>query len=315
MSDFTARPSLQEEFKRWLKRRLPASSRVSVRRWLDRWNKPSTQQQILAQTGQVNDLFALWIYEQAKASPRFAEEGRLLAHGFSVYSQHDEDGIIEEIFRRIGETDRYFVEFGVGDGIENCTSYLVLKGWRGSWIDGSAVCCEGVRANYPNAIADGRLRLLNRFIDAENIEALFQEMQVPESFDFLSIDIDYNDYWVWNAIKRYSPRVVTVEYNASFRATVSCSVKYNPSGCWDGSNFYGASLKAFELLGREKGYTLVGCNYTGVNAFFVRNDLVGKLFAAPYTSENHYEPARYFVRMPNGHKPKVGEVFRPGNQS
>lgn len=81
-----------------------------------------------------------------------------------------------------------------------------------------------------------------------------------------------------------------------------------PAAIWDGTNHMGCSLKALEHLGNEKGYRLVGCNYTGVTSFFVREDLLGDHFAAPYTSENHYEPPRYFVRMPNGHPANFGPL-------
>jgi hypothetical protein len=132
---------------------------------------------------------------------------------------------------------------------------------------------------------------------------------VPAEFDFLSIDIDRNDYWIWRAIEHYTPRVVAVEYNASFKASVACTVPYAPDAAWDGySNYYGCSLKALQHLADEKGYCLVGCNYTGVTAFFVRSDCVEDRFLDPYTSENHYERPRYFTRMPNGHAPAFGPV-------
>jgi len=248
------------------------------------------------------------LYDQAKSSPRFQDPLRLPGSGFKVYSQHDEDGIIEEIFRRIGATDKYFVEFGVGDGLENCTTYCLLKGWTGAWIDGSAICYEGILQNMAPFLREGKLKVRYSFITAENIETLFAELGVPREFDFLSIDIDRNDYWVWEAIGHYNPRVVAIEYNASFKQTVACVVPYDATATWEGNNYYGASLKAFEILGAKKGYSLVGCNYTGVTAFFVRDDLTGDRFAQPFTSENHYEPPGYFIRMPNGHAQGFGPV-------
>ena len=290
--------------------RMPRSFKARARRAIDRGTRPSMLSQVHAQAGQTNDLLARLLYERALESPRFAEPGRLLRHGFKVYSQHDEDGIIEEIFRRIGTTDRHFVEFGVGDGLENCTTYLLLNGWTGAWIDGSAACYEGILHNLDFLLREGRLQAMNSFVTMENIERLFEQLAVPEEFDLLSIDIDRNDYWLWKAITRYRPRIVAIEYNASFKGTASCTVPYAPTAIWDGTNHYGASLKALEHLGRAKGYRLVGCNFTGVTAFFVRDDCAGDHFAAPYTSEHHYEPPRYFVRMPNGHRPNFGPVVR-----
>lgn len=291
-----------------LTRALPSSWKAGARKIVDRLTRPSKTQLLLEQASQTNDLLANLLYTQAFSTPRFQDEKRLLRHGFKVYSQHDEDGIIEEIFRRIGTRDKFFVEFGVGDGLENCTTYCLLKSWRGVWIDGSAACMEAIQKNLAFAIKGGFLRTKYSFITAENIEGLFAELQVPEEFDFLSVDIDRNDYWVWDAIRKYRPRVVAIEYNASFKQTAACVIPYDPSASWDWTNYSGASLKALELLGRQKGYELVGCNYTGVTSFFVRRDLLGGLFAEPYTSENHFEAPRYFVRMPNGHRANFGPL-------
>ncbi|HSA55995.1 MAG TPA: hypothetical protein VLE53_09835 [Gemmatimonadaceae bacterium] len=288
------------------------SGRARLRRTVDRLSAPSVHHEILAQVGQTNDLLARLLYEQLRLSPRATDTTRLLHHGYKVYSQHDEDGIIEEIFRRVGSTNRYFVEFGAGDGLENCTLYLVLKGWRGAWIDGSAVCHEMIQRNLESVIREGRLRARHALITAENIEHLFRELDVPAEFDLLSIDIDRNDYWVWRAIAAWRPRVVAIEYNASFGPTASCVVPYDPYAVWNLTNWFGASLKALEHLGREKGYSLVGCNLTGVTAFFVRRDLAEGQFAAPFTAENHFESAKYFLRMPNGHRPGFGATVCVG---
>ncbi|HTV60921.1 MAG TPA: hypothetical protein VMJ93_18755 [Verrucomicrobiae bacterium] len=242
------------------------------------------------------------------ATPRYRESRRLLQYGFKIYSQHDEDGIVEEIFRRIGTTNRFFVEFGVGEGVENCTTYCLLKDWKGVWIDGSAECFERLQRTFEFLIAQGRLRAKYSFIMAENIESLFEELEVPKEFDFLSIDIDRNDYWVWKAIVNYRPRLVAIEFNSSFGKSASCVVPYHSRAIWDGTNYTGCSLKALENLGNEKGYRLVGCSFSGVTSFLVREDLLGDHFASPYTSENHYEPPRYFVRMPNGHPPNFGPL-------
>lgn len=288
------------------------TGRARLRRTVDRLSAPSVHQEILAQVGQTNDLLARLLYERLRESPRATDPTRLLRYGYKVYSQHDEDGIIEEIFRRVGTTNRTFVEFGAGDGLENCTLYLVLRGWSGAWIDGSAVCYELIQRHLASVIREGRLRVRHALITAENIEALFRELAVPAEPDFLSIDIDRNDYWVWRAIVAWRPRVVAIEYNASFGPAVSCVVPYDPNAVWNLTNHFGASLKALEYLGAEKGYTLVGCNLTGVTAFFVRDDLVSDRFATPFTAENHFESATYFLRMPNGHKPGFGDTLSVG---
>jgi hypothetical protein len=293
---------------RRLSNALPMTTKARLRRSLDRMTQPKMIDQVRAQTSQTNDLLAAFLYSNAFQSERFREPRRLLGYGFKVWAQHDEDGIIEEIFRRIGTTNQFFVEFGAGDAIENTTLYPLAKGWSGAWIDGSAACYESIQIRMRHFIESGRLRTKHSFITAENIEQLFRELDVPDEPDLLVIDIDRNDFWVWKAITRYRPRVVCIEYNASFKQTLSCAVPYNPTAINEGNNYYGASLKALEILGREKGYSLVGCNFTGVDAFFVRNDLLADRFAEPYTAENHYEPPRYFCRMPNGHRPAFGPL-------
>jgi hypothetical protein len=76
---------------------------------------------------------------------------------------------------------------------------------------------------------------------------------------------------------------------------------YNPEHVWDNTVYEGASLKSLEILGAEKGYNLVGCNLIGVNAFFIRKDLTQDRFPSPFTSENHYEAPRYFLKRSVGH--------------
>lgn len=241
-------------------------------------------------------------------SPRHQDSRCLLRSGYRVYSQNEEDGILDEIFRRIGARSRYFVEFGVGDGLENNTLYRLLRGWRGAWIEGDRERAELIAKRTARMRASGALALKHAFITAENIEDLFDELAVPESFDLLSIDIDGNDYWVWRAIEHYAPRVVVIEYNAGFGPSAEWVLRYDPDFTWDGTRNVGASLKSLELLGLEKGYRLVGCNLKGINAFFVRADLVKDQFLAPFTAENHYEPPRYHLWFSTGHRKDPAEL-------
>jgi hypothetical protein len=285
------------------------SMKARFRRTLDRWTRPGTAERTLAHVIELHNLTSMMAWEQARTTPRFQDEKRLLRYGGKVWSQNDEDGMIAEIFRRVGTTNREFVEFGAGDGSENLTLYSLAAGWSGTWIDGSAACYEAVQSGMRPFIREGRLRMKYSFITADNIEDLFRELGVPAEPDLLVIDIDRNDYWVWRAITHYRPRVVCIEYNGSWGPSLNCVVPYEPTAIWAYNNYYGASLKALEILGAKKGYCLVGCNWTGVNAFFVREDLVnGDLFAEPFTSENHYEPPRYYCRFPGGHAPAFGPV-------
>src|SRR5215471_17621430 len=246
-----------------------------------------------------------WSEEMAK--PRYADPKRLLRYGFKVYSQNDEDGIIQEIFQRIGAHTRRFVEFGVENGFECNTAKLLVEGWRGLWIEASSKMVAQMNNHFASFISDGRLKILEQRVTAENINSLFVEADVVGEIDILSIDIDYNDFWVWKAIEVIKPRVVVIEYNTTLRPPLSLVVPYEPSGVWKGGNYFGASLEALVRLGRAKGYRIVGCCFAGVNAFFVRDELCGDLFLEPATSEEHYEPDRYFYRMmPAGHAGRPG---------
>jgi hypothetical protein len=227
------------------------------------------------------------------ANPRYADPLRLLGSSCKHFSQNDEDGIIEEIFRRIGTDTKFFVEFGSGNGRENNTLYLLLKGWQGCWIDGSEKHIADCAENAGSFVKSGHLRLKNAMITVENIEQLFRTLEVPEQFDLLSIDVDGNDFHLWQALSAFRPRVVVMEYNAILGPEVDAVMQYNPSHVWDLTTRFGASLLALEKLGTALGYCLVGCNFNGINSFFVRKDLVNDQFCQPYTAANHYEPFRY----------------------
>jgi hypothetical protein len=250
-------------------------------------------------------LLRYWDDELAK--PRNADPKRLLRHGFKMYSQCDEDGIIQEIFRRIGAKHRTFIEFGVETGIECNTVKLLIEGWRGLWLDGAPGNIAQIRSRFDSFFRENRLQAIQSLVTAENINALIGQGGVSGEIDFLSIDIDQNDYWVWQAIEVVKPRVVAIEYNATLRPPFSGVVPYNPTQAWDLSNYFGASLEALVRLGRRKGYRLVGCSISGVNAFFVHEGCAGDHFLDPPTAEEHYEPPRYFFGLlTGGHRPNPG---------
>jgi hypothetical protein len=215
--------------------------------------------------------------------------------GAKLYSQCDEDGIIAEIFRRIGGgTGGAFLEIGCGNGIENNTHALLLAGWRGTWVDGDPKNIERIRANLPQSAA---LAVVQQLVDTQNVA------QLPlKDLDFLSLDIDGNDLHVLRAILETArPRVICVEYNAKFPPPQVISVAYNPGHAWAGDDYHGASLQAF--VDAATGYRLVACNVAGTNAFFVREDCVKKKFK-PYTAAELYQPPRFnLVWQIAGHPP------------
>ena len=244
---------------------------------------------------------------QALREERYADPKRLERHGFKVYSQFDEDGIIQEIFRRIGTTDRRFVEFGVENGLENNTLKLLLDGWHGLWIEGSEGWVTAIRTRFADVLSAGRLTVRPAFITAENISDLVAPWATGE-IDLLSIDIDGNDFHIWEALRAIRPRVVVIEYNAKFPPPMSIVQEYRAENIWKGTDYMGASLEALVRLGARLGYSLVGTNFVGLNAFFVRDDLLSGNFQAPFSAGNHYNRAKYFLwkLYVSGHPPDWG---------
>ena len=244
-------------------------------------------------------------YNEIKNSSKYDDLKKLNRFEFQVFSQNGEDGIIEEIFNRIGTSNKIFVEFGVGNGLENNTLYLLLNNWSGLWIECNKKNISNIKKKFKSKLVNKELILKETIVTAENIEQIFSDSKIPSEFDLLSIDIDGNDYWVWEAIKIYKPRVIVIEYNAIFPANKEWIIDYKSTRLSDGSSFFGASLKAYENLGNKKGYKLVGCNIIGNNAFFVREDLVKNKFSEPFNSDNHYEPPRYFAVSKMGLKRNI----------
>jgi hypothetical protein len=229
------------------------------------------------------------------AQPRYGEPGRLERHGYKVWSQNEEDGLLAEIFRRIGTGPRTFVEFGVTDGRECNTLKLLVEGWRGLWMESSAQHCVEIRRIFAAPLAEGRLELKETSVSAENIGALLAGSRAGAGeLDLLSIDIDGNDYHVLEAIRGLRARVLVIEYNSKFPPPMDVVAPYDPARVWDGSDYGGASLQAIANLAARRGYRLVGTNITGSNAFFVREDLAGGRFAPPDV-EALYNPPRIWL--------------------
>jgi len=229
-------------------------------------------------------------------APRLADSRRLPKFGYRVYSQSDEDGILHEIFRRIGERNRTFVELGSGDGLENNTLFLLVQGWRGLWLEGSERRVTSAKRALAREIREGRLTVAQHFVTAKNVNEAIARHAPEGELDLLSIDLDGNDYYILEAVQAVKPRVIVAEYNAKFPPDVAWTIEYNEAHRWDATDYYGASLKALEILLAKRGYVLVGCNLLGSNAFFIREELAtDPPFCSPFTAENHYEPARFFL--------------------
>ena len=246
--------------------------------------------------------------ERLLAGPRYADPKALGRYERQVFSQCGEDGIIAEIFRRIGTGSRRFLEIGVGDGLQNNTAFLLMQGWSGHWIDADS---EGIRSclgTFRQQLQEGRLHVRQAFLTAENVGEVVDSLGVEDDLDLFSLDVDQNTFWIWKALQKLRPRVAVVEYNPHIPPDVDWKVAYEAEATWDGTSHFGASLKALENLAGERGLRLVGCTLAGFNAFFVREDLCADRFEEPFNSEHHYEPFRPFLVRRAGHRAGWGEA-------
>lgn len=194
---------------------------------------------------------------------------------FSAFSQWGEDGIIDWLISKIPAIPKTFVEFGVSDYREANTRFLLqLRNWRGLVIDSSSANIQNIRRQ--DISWRYQLDCFSDFITRENINSLISRAHFYGEIGLLSIDIDGNDYWVWESITQVNPVIVVIEYNAVFGDLQPITVPYYPefyrTKAHYSNLYFGASLPALIYLGGKKGYDFVGSNTAGGNAFFVRND-------------------------------------------
>lgn len=209
----------------------------------------------------------------------------LTPYELRVFSQNGEDGVINEIVRRAGAPSRYFVEIGASSFEANCVLLADVFGWHGLFIDASERQYKRLRSKYETA-ADVAVR--KTLVTPDNVERILADARVPLQLDVLSIDIDGEDYYLWEAIESHRPRVVVIEYNAALGSERQL---VQPRGRSVGTALYGASIRALESLAAAKGYLLVHTELTGNNAFFVRDDLPGEFpdpSDVPRRSPNFY---------------------------
>ena len=203
--------------------------------------------------------------------------------GFQAYSQTNEDGILLFIFSIIGTTNKRCVEICAGHGMECNTANLIINhGWIGLLVDGNPECVRQGREFYETNKATFVYPpvFICSWIKKDNVNALLSENGFQGEIDLLSLDMDGVDYWIWETIEVISPRVVVLEYQDIIGPEKSLAVPYADN--FDAHkypttqgmpNFCGASLSAFVKLAQRKGYRLVGCNRSGYNAFFIKNNL------------------------------------------
>lgn len=194
---------------------------------------------------------------------------------FAVFSQFGDDGIIQWLVHHLDIPSRTFVEFGVENYRESNTRFLMMNdNWSGLVMDGSeSNVAEIVQAEY---FWRHELTAKAAFIDKDNINTLLASHAPGREIGLLHIDVDGNDYWIWNAIDAISPIALILEYNSVFGIDRAITVPYDKAFDRTAAHFsnlyFGASLRALHQLSMRKGYAFIGSNSAGNNAYFVRRD-------------------------------------------
>ena len=218
----------------------------------------------------------------------------LADYEFKVFSQWGEDGIVQYLSRVIELRHKTFIEFGVESFMEaNCRFLLMKDNWSGYVIDGSSSNIAKLKSSY--FYWKYHIDAVDAFITKENINDLLLKSCFDEDLGILSIDIDGNDYFILEAINTVRPRILICEYNDVFGATRMISVPYEPDFLRTRKHhsnlYFGASLSAITFLANKKGYSLVGTNSNGCNAFFVRDDLLNEKVKV-LTAEQAFSPSK-----------------------
>lgn len=202
---------------------------------------------------------------------------KLAETGFRVFSQFEEDGKLLFIFSVIGMDNKTFIEIGSDDGVNsNCANLHCNFGWHGLFIDGNEKAIKRGRkfySKYPHP-----WNYSPKFVCAkvlkENINHIIGGAGFNGEVGLLSIDIDGNDYWIWDSLEIVSPRVVIIETHNEF-GYEDIVVPYDPNYFFPGKHsvYHGASPVAMRNLARQKGYRLVGANEMGFNFIFIKNGI------------------------------------------
>jgi hypothetical protein len=224
---------------------------------------------------------------------------------FSIFSQWNEDGANSILVRSIDIKSRRFIEFGVETYMESNTRFLMANNnWAGLVIDGSSEHIRTIKGS--DWYWKSNLTAVCAFVNTKNIETIIADNGFDGEVGLLSIDIDGNDYWIWESMNNVEPAIVVIEYNALFGNDRAITVPYKEDFVRENENssylYWGASLPALKHLAGQKGYIFVGCESHGVNAFFVRKDKINKKL------ENLAATARYYAPQFRQSRNKLGQL-------
>lgn len=198
-------------------------------------------------------------------------------YSFSIFSQFNEDGIIQFLISNLDIKNHSFIEIGVENYEEANTRFLLENNcWQGTIIDSSSENVSYIKKQ--NYYWRYNLKVKDAFVTKENINEIIKTDYQYQNVGLLSIDIDGNDYWIWDSINNIKPDILVIEYNSLFGPDESLSLKYDKNFIRPQMGIfrclYGASLQALTKLSIKKGYSLVAVNSNGNNAFFVKNELL-----------------------------------------
>lgn len=233
----------------------------------------------------------------------------LVKKGQKYYSQNDEDGILLEILSRIGLLDQKdrpsFMEYGVGNGLENNSIILLMLGWIGAWA--------GNQDLEFKAYDKKKLHYSQGWVSLDNILTIYSSglssLDLAE-YDVVSMDLDGNDFHFIKAILEsgHKPKVFITEYNSKFPPPINFTVAYDPSHVFSGNDYMGASLQTLHDLFAAQGYFLAACNITGSNAFFVHGDYRNRFTDVPQSIHQLFAPPNYGIVTRSGHPPSAQTI-------
>lgn len=200
---------------------------------------------------------------------------------FSGLSQNGEDGIINVLKNQLTKSNRYFIEIGTSDGLENNSAWLLItENFNGLMIEADKKLAE--RANNILIMYNQRIKVISKYVTIDNIDFLKAESQFLDP-DFFSLDIDSMDYYVTKAVldSGLRPKIFCVEYNSAFGPEKQLTIKYSDNfeiGKDHHRLYYGVSINAWKKLFHENGYRFVTVDSNGVNAFFVNPEYFDSVF-------------------------------------
>lgn len=211
---------------------------------------------------------------------------------FKVFSQWGDDGIIQYLINNININEKSFIEFGVESYKESNTRFLLVNdNWTGLIMDGSQSNINFIKKD--EIYWKYSINAKNVFINAENVNEVILSEGIKGQIGLLHIDIDGMDYWIWNALNIIEPQIVIIEYNSVFGNERPITVPYRSDFVREKSHhsflFFGASLPALCYLAEKKGYSFVGSNSNGNNAYFVKSEYLNSKISEITYKEGYVE--------------------------